>query len=137
MRKGKERGGAPIDTLIGPGTTVTGDLSFTGGLHLEGRIEGNIAGGDAHAVLDVSEAGSVVGEVTVARATVNGTVEGDLHATDSLVLGNKARIDGNVFYHVLEMAAGAKVNGKLVFRARNAEPLALEHRSAERGEGGD
>lgn len=134
MRKSKVRGDARIDTLIGPGTTVTGDVRFSGGLHLEGRVEGNVAGVDDDASLDISEAGSVVGEVKVSGATVNGAVEGDLYASKRLVLGTKARIDGNVFYNVLEMAAGAQVNGKLIYRPNDARPLALEHRTAAGGD---
>ena len=127
MRKANARGAA-IETLLGSGTTVTGDVEFTGGLHLEGRVEGNVNGRDADSQLDISEAGSVAGEVRVATVSVNGAVEGDIHATGRLILGAKARVDGNVFYHVLEMAAGAQVNGKLVHRP-HSEPLALEHRS--------
>ncbi|HEX5313792.1 MAG TPA: polymer-forming cytoskeletal protein [Gammaproteobacteria bacterium] len=130
MRKDKAGSGTAIDTLIGSGTTITGDINFTGGLHLEGAIVGNIAGNDGSARLDVSEQGRVAGEIHVATAIVSGSVEGDLHAGERLVLGQRARIDGNVFYHVLEMAAGAQVNGKLVYRPGNAEPLALEHRAA-------
>lgn len=121
---------APIETLVGSGTTVQGDLLFAGGLHLEGRIEGNISGRDAQARLDISEAGSVAGEIRVGTVAVNGAVEGNIHAGERLILGAKARVDGNVYYHVLEMAAGAQVNGKLVHRP-HAEPLALEHRGAE------
>ncbi len=129
MRKTNHRG-APIETLVGSGTTVSGDVAFDSGLHLEGRIEGNINGQNPTAFLDISETGSVSGEVNVGTVSVNGSVEGDIHATERLILGSKARIDGNVFYHVLEMAAGAQVNGKLVHRPKG-EPLALEHRQSE------
>ena len=131
MRKANTRSAA-IETLLGSGTTVTGDVEFTGGLHLEGRVEGNINGGDPQSRLDISEDGSVAGEIRVATVLVNGSVEGDIHAGERLILGVNARIDGNVFYHVLEMAAGAQVNGKLIHRP-HSEPLALEHRSS----GGD
>ena len=129
MRKASAKGGV-IETLLGSGTTVIGDVEFGGGLHLEGRVEGNVKGRDSHSRLDISEEGCVSGEVRVATVAVNGTVEGDIHADQRLVLGEKAQIDGNVFYHVLEMAAGAKVNGKLVHRP-HTEPLALEHRGSE------
>lgn len=125
MKKASARG-AQITTLIGTGTTVVGDVRFTGGLHLEGRVEGNVEAADEQTRLDVSEGGYVVGEVRVGTVVVNGAVEGDIHADVRLVLGPRAHIDGNVYYKVLEMSAGAAVNGKLIHQPRS-ERLALEH----------
>jgi len=125
MKKTRIRG-AEVTTLVGAGTAVTGNLDFHGGLHLEGRVEGNIGATDDEARLDVSDHGHVLGEIRVATVIINGTVEGDIYCTGRLVLGNQAHIDGNVYYNVLEMAAGAAVNGKLVYRPQK-EPLALEH----------
>lgn len=135
--KGGNRKGVSIETLIGQGTTVTGDIDFSGGLHLVGRVEGNLSGADASSRLHVSEEGNVVGEIRVATVMVSGAVEGDIHAGERLILGAGARVQGNVYYHTLEMAAGAQVNGKLVHRPRNAEPLALEHRDGQLQTGED
>ncbi|MGH8160784.1 MAG: bactofilin family protein [Gammaproteobacteria bacterium] len=126
---------AAIETLIGADTVLRGDVNFTGGLYLEGRIEGNVDGGDAEAHFDINESGRVVGEVRVANVTVNGAIEGELHANERLILGATARIEGNVFYHVLEMTAGAEVNGKLSHREQS-EPLAIEHKPPEGHVGG-
>ena len=131
MKKASARG-TQITTLIGTGTTVVGDIRFTGGLHLEGRIEGNVEAADEQTRLDVSEGGCVVGEVRVGTVVVNGSVEGDIHADVRLVLGPRAHIDGNVYYEVLEMSAGAAVNGKLIHQPRN-ERLALEHQREDAG----
>ncbi|MDN5864837.1 MAG: polymer-forming cytoskeletal protein [Gammaproteobacteria bacterium] len=125
----KRRSHAEIETLIGAETTLSGDVNFSNGLYLEGRIEGNVSGTDEEARLDIQEAGYVTGEVHVANVEVNGTIEGELHASGRLVLGPSAQIKGDVFYNVLEMAAGAQVNGKLVYR-KNGEPLAIEHKKA-------
>ncbi|MGA7964763.1 MAG: polymer-forming cytoskeletal protein [Gammaproteobacteria bacterium] len=128
MKRTRVRG-AEITTLVGIGTTVTGNVCFSGGLHLEGRVEGNIEATDNEARLDVSDEGYVVGEIQVGTVIVNGTVEGDIHSNVRLILGTQAHIDGNVYYNVLEMAAGAAVNGKLLYRPQS-EPLALEHQKA-------
>jgi len=125
MKKTRIRG-AEVTTLVGAGTVVTGNVDFHGGLYLEGRVEGNIEATDNEARLDVSDQGHVHGEIRVSTVIINGTVEGDIYCTGRLVLGNQAHIDGSVYYNVLEMAAGAAVNGKLVYRPQN-EPLALEH----------
>ena len=124
--KNAHKRGTQITTLIGMGTTVVGDVRFAGGLHLEGRIEGNVEATDKETRLDISDEGRVTGEIHVGTVIVNGTVEGDIYADNRLVLGTRAHIDGNVYYNVLEMAAGAAVNGKLIHRPAN-ERLALEH----------
>ncbi len=121
--------GAEVNTLVGAGTAVTGNIRFSGGLHLEGRVEGNIEATDKEARLDISEEGCVIGEIHVDTMIVNGTVEGDIYSGGRLILGDRAHVDGTVYYNVLEMAAGATVNGKLVYRSQG-EPLALEHQKA-------
>jgi len=121
--------GAEVNTLIGVDTAMIGNVRFAGGLHLEGRIEGNVEAADSEARLDISDEGCVIGEIHVDTVIVNGTVEGDIHSGGRLVLGDRAHIDGTVYYNVLEMAAGAAVNGKLVYRPQS-EPLALEHQKA-------
>lgn len=131
MKKTRMRGGE-VTTLVGEGTEVTGNVRFNGGLHLDGRVEGNLEATTAEARLDISDKGRVVGEIHVATVIVNGGVEGDIHCSGRLILGNQAHIDGDVYYNVLEMAAGAAVNGKLMYRPQK-EPLALEHQQA-RGE---
>jgi cytoskeletal protein CcmA (bactofilin family) len=131
MKKAQMRG-TQITTLVGTGTTVVGDVRFAGGLHLEGRVEGNIEATDGEARLDISEQGRVKGEIHVGTVIVNGAVEGDIYADRRLVLGTQAHIDGNVYYNVLEMAAGAAVNGKLIHRPAK-ERLALEHQQAGTG----
>ncbi len=113
--KRKDRPVAAISTLIAAGTTIRGDVHFTGGLHLDGTIEGSIAAEGVDAVLTLSEQGRVIGEVRVSNAVVNGSVTGDIHAAERLELAGEARISGNVHYKVLEMAAGAQVNGKMLY----------------------
>jgi cytoskeletal protein CcmA (bactofilin family) len=115
---------AAISTLIAEGTTIRGDVHFKGGLHLEGIIEGSIAAEGADSVLTLSEKGRVIGEVRVSNAVVNGTVHGDLFVGERLELAGNARVDGNVHYKVLEMAAGAQVNGKMLFQSEVPRRLA-------------
>ena len=114
---------ASISTLIAEGTTIHGDVRFEGGLHLDGRIEGTIAAQAAGAVLTLSEKGSVQGEVRVFSAVINGAIEGDLHVAERLELGSGARISGNVHYKVLEMAAGAQINGKMIYEGEGPRRL--------------
>ena len=116
---GKKTACSRIDTVIGAQTRVEGDISFTGGLHVDGVIKGNIraeAGSDS--VLTVSEQGRIEGDVRVPNLVLNGAVEGDVHVSEQVELASHARVTGNVFYNLIEMAMGAEVNGNLVHEGR-------------------
>ena len=104
-----------IDTLLGKTATLNGDLEFSGGLHLDGRVNGNVrSNAEDGGALSVSESGFIEGNVEVTNIVMNGTVNGDMHAADRLVLGGSARVNGNVHYGVIEMAPGAVITGKLI-----------------------
>ena len=105
---------ARVDTLIGKGTTIDGNLRFSGGLHIEGVVKGNLAPDGDDATLILSEHGHIQGEVRVPSMVLNGMIEGDVYAVGKVELFEKARIAGDVYYNLLEMAVGAEVNGKLV-----------------------
>jgi len=119
----RERVVASISTLVAEGTAIHGDVRFEGGLHLDGRIEGTIAAQAPGAVLTLSEKGRIQGEVRVFSAVINGTIEGDLHVAERLELGAGARITGNVHYKVLEMAAGAQINGRMIHEGEGPRRL--------------
>jgi cytoskeletal protein CcmA (bactofilin family) len=103
-----------IDCLIGAGTTVNGDVIFSGGLRIDGIVKGNVtvANGEA-GTLVVSELAQVDGEIKVSHVVVNGTVHGPIIANDFLELQGKARILGDIEYRTLEMHLGAVVQGRL------------------------
>ena len=112
-----------IDTLLGKTSSLNGDLEFSGGLHLDGRVNGNVKASSAEGgALSVSESGFIEGRVEVTNIVMNGTVNGDMYARERLVLGEKARVNGNVYYGVIEMAPGAVITGKLIPLANGAAP---------------
>jgi cytoskeletal protein CcmA (bactofilin family) len=109
------RSNARSDTLVGKSARVAGDVEFTGGLHLDGRVAGNVrADNDPTATLSVSETGAIEGNVEVPNVVLNGAVRGDILARDRVVLGATARVQGNVHYGIIEMTLGAEIKGKLV-----------------------
>jgi len=111
----QQKTAANIDTLIGRSASVHGDIEFAGGLHVDGRVTGNVRLADgATASLSVSEHGVIDGSVAATTVVVNGTVNGDIWAAESVALGARARVRGNVSYGVIEMAMGAEISGKLV-----------------------
>lgn len=117
----KQPATAKIETLIGPGARIEGNLIVTGGVHLEGYVKGNVTTGpDGTAVLSIGPQGIVEGIVEVPRVIVHGEVRGDIRAKDKVELGAGARVSGNVSYGVIEMAAGAVIQGRLVAPATPA-----------------
>lgn len=117
-----------VSTVIGQGTVITGDVDFSGGLHLDGAVKGNVNGdGDSRSTLTVSEQGRVEGDVHVENLILNGMVVGDVFATERAELAANARVTGTVYYRLLEMAMGAEVNGKLVHTEEQEEPIRPEY----------
>ncbi len=108
-----------IDSLIGQQTELEGDVLFSGGFHVDGKIKGNIRAHDSASLLTVSDHGVVEGEVRVPNIVLNGTIIGDVHASEKIELAANARVTGNVYYNLIEMAAGAEVNGNLVRQAES------------------
>ena len=107
-----------IDTLIGERTTINGDLRFEGGLHIDGKIEGSVICDTTDAgILIISELARIKGEIKAPHIVVNGSVEGDLTATEKLEIQEKARVNGNIYYRSIEMTLGAQVNGQLYYQA--------------------
>ncbi len=118
MFKPKPNNKVTIDTLIGADTCINGDVEFTGGMHLDGYINGNVKCEPArHAMLSVSEQGCIEGSVRVSSIMLNGVVKGDIDAADRVELGPKARVLGSVHYSTIETAVGAQINGKLIHQA--------------------
>lgn len=108
-----------IDSLIGAGTVVQGNVLFAGGLRIDGAVVGKVTTADnAPGTLVISEHAKVDGEVKVSHVVINGSVSGPVIVNDYLELQAKARVDGDVVYRALEMHVGAVVQGKLV----HAEP---------------
>lgn len=108
-----------IDSLIGAGTTVEGNVLFSGGLRIDGEIKGNVcSAGDQPAVVVLSEYGRVEGEIHVSHVVINGTVVGPVIADDSLELQPGAKVKGDVSYAQLEIHLGAVVEGRLLHNTR-------------------
>lgn len=123
--------GSTSTTLISKNTEVVGDIHFSGTLHIEGTLRGNVYvkdGGDAH--LEVAENGAVEGQITVPTVRVNGRVAGDIHAVKHVELAAKAQVEGNVHYKLIEMVKGAQVNGNLVY---SGDEVKQKSKSADTG----
>jgi cytoskeletal protein CcmA (bactofilin family) len=128
---GKANKPSPIDSLIGTGTTIEGDVNFTGGLRIDGHIKGNVrASGNKPGTLVISELAKVEGEIDVAHVVVNGTVAGPVRATEYVELLPKARVTGDVSYKSIEIHVGAIVMGQLVYESGQKSEKVIELKTA-------
>ena len=118
---GKKSSSAPqtsIDSLIGAGTRVEGNVFFSGGLRVDGEVRGNISCENGQqGTLVLSEKASVEGAISVGHVVINGTVIGPVFAGESLELLPSARVTGDVEYHQIEMQQGSVIQGRLVHQA--------------------
>ena len=125
--KSKKTKVGKIQTLIGQGTSIQGNIVFKHGLHLDGSVEGNISTEEgSEGVAIISEQGKVFGDVEVPTLILNGTVNGDVHVTNRVELHEKAKVNGDVYYNLMEMSVGAEINGKIVHKKPHQKPR-IEH----------
>ena len=112
-----------IDSLIGAGTRIEGNIIFEGGLRIDGVVQGNVvASAESPTMLVISEQARVEGEVRAAHLVVNGTIVGPIYATELIELQPRAKVTGDVHYQALEMHHGAIVQGTLMHEDETATP---------------
>jgi cytoskeletal protein CcmA (bactofilin family) len=110
----KSKRSTDLDSLVGANTKLVGDVHFSGGLHIDGTIQGNVIAEGDDSLVTTSEKGRVEGNVHVHNIVLSGEVIGDVYALKHIELAPNARVTGNVYYNLIEMAGGAEVNGSLI-----------------------
>lgn len=116
-----------IDSLIGANTRIEGNVVFSGGLRVDGMIRGNVSAvADQPATLAVSADARIDGEVEAAHIVVNGTINGPVHASETLELQAGSKVKGDVYYKTIEIHAGAVVEGRLVHHAAEMKGVELK-----------
>lgn len=117
--KNKRANSAKVHTLVGGETEVHGDICFDGGLFVDGTVVGNVeAKSDTASVLNLSDKGSIEGQVKVPHVILNGTVTGDVYASERIELAASAKVVGNLYYNLIEMAIGAEINGQMIHKEK-------------------
>jgi len=115
--KGNSKPNNSIECLIGAGTTIEGNITFAGGLRVDGRVRGDVIAADGKpGTLVLSEQAQIEGEIRVSHVVINGTVVGPVHAAEYVELQTKANVTGDVYYKTLEIQLGAVVQGRLVYQ---------------------
>lgn len=137
--KSSRDGQLVVDALIGNQVVIRGDVEFSGGLYVEGRIHGKVIAqeGASAATLTLAEHGVIEGEIRAQVVVISGRLDGDVHATEKVELTPSARVNGNVHYQVVEMNAGAQLNGRLIHASApmQALPAPEGEASADDGKG--
>lgn len=120
-----------IDCLIGAGTQIDGDITFTGGLRVDGQVRGTVRAAEGQSgTLVLSEHARIQGEIHVAHAVINGAVEGPVHATEYVELQPKANVTGDVCYRTIEVHLGAIVQGRLVYQSESKPEKVVQFKPA-------
>lgn len=119
MKRSKEKSTVTpvdtIDTLIGTGSILQGDLEFTGGLRVDGHIKGHVIAQDGNkGTIVLSETGVIEGDINVPHVVINGTVNGNIVSSGHVELQVNAKVTGDIHYKAVEMELGAILNGSLV-----------------------
>lgn len=125
--KKKNRKKHTVDTLITETTVISGDITFSGNLYVDGTVDGDLNSDDEAAILTIGPKGHIQGHIRVPHVIVYGQVTGNIDATGEVELMNSAIVNGDVQYQMLQMAMGATVNGKLI-KCDPTEIHRLEHR---------
>jgi cytoskeletal protein CcmA (bactofilin family) len=134
-----------IDSLIGRGTRIEGDIHFTGGLRVDGEIYGKIVAESVPATLVLSEHGTITGQVDASHLIVNGSITGPVRVSTFLEMHSKARITGDVEYAMIEIQQGAVIEGRMLLVTKDTEndggsslaPSAHREKPGDTGQTGD
>ncbi|CAE6891495.1 MULTISPECIES: bactofilin family protein [Pseudomonas] len=110
-------------SLIAAGASLSGEMRFMGAVQVDGRVEGNLL--TTEGMIRVSVEGKVEGEVRAPHIVIDGEVIGDVYASEHLELGARARVCGNLYYGLMEMAMGAQIEGNLCHLKEHVKPLEL------------
>jgi cytoskeletal protein CcmA (bactofilin family) len=120
-----------IDSLIGAGTSIDGDLNFSGGMRIDGQVNGNVVAAQGKpSTLVLSEHARVNGEVNVTHLVINGAISGSVFASEYMELQSKAKVNGDVHYTTLEIQLGAIVEGRLIHSSTAAQDKVVAFKSS-------
>jgi len=114
QKSAQDKSPAKVKSAVGEGALFEGILRFTGGLHIQGKVKGSIISDDANSLLILSETAHVQGDITTAHLISNGKIDGEIKVKGKVEFFEKARMNGDVHYKILELPSGAEINGKLI-----------------------
>ena len=116
MKKFERKQAERIETMIGQGTLIEGNVKGINSLLINGTITGNVS---TEMTIRVGTTGIIKGNVKANSALIGGVIEGDLDAQESAVLGPKSRLMGDLKTARLKIEEGATFEGRSVMLSKN------------------
>ena len=102
-----------VVTIIGPGTTVTGEIESKGTVRVEGTVNGRI---DCEDTIVIHESGHVKADLVAGQVIISGTVEGNTFALERLEVTNQGKIVGNITAPRISIAEGVIFEGQCTMK---------------------
>ena len=103
-----------IDTLIDETMNIRGSMNFSGGIRLDGRLQGNLTLTDgAYGSLIMGPKSKISGDIKTDTAIIAGEVKGNIEVQEFLELHSTAIVNGDIIYGDIEIHAGATINGNI------------------------
>jgi cytoskeletal protein CcmA (bactofilin family) len=103
-----------IDTLIDETMSIRGSMNFSGGIRLDGRLQGNLTLTDgAYGSLIMGPKSKISGDIKTDTAIIAGEVKGNIEVQEFLELHSTAIVNGDIIYGDIEVHAGATINGNI------------------------
>jgi len=118
--------GSTLNGFLDKGSHFKGELSFEETFRIDGRFEGKIRSGSE---LILGDTADVNAEIQVGRLSVNGKLQGDVHATERIELLAKAHVLASLSAPVLKVEEGAFFEGSC--QMAEAGPRVVELKSKE------
>ena len=119
----KKRKFVAITTLIDKDILISGDTTYTGGIRIDGKINGNLkVHGEEDSLLIMGHGSKKTGDVEVEKAIINGEINGNIKCRDYLELNTNAIVNGSIEYDIIEVHEGSKITGNLKF-SKNSKKI--------------
>jgi cytoskeletal protein CcmA (bactofilin family) len=115
------KGSQKLETIVGNDTHITGKVSVKGTIRVDGIVEGDV---QADWVV-VGETGKILGNTRTRGMVVGGSVEGNIEATESVELREKAKMTGEIHAPKLGISEGAVFDGRARMKD-GAEPAGIQ-----------
>jgi len=102
---------------------LSGDTTYTGGIRVDGKINGNLkVHGEEDSLLIMGHGSKITGDVEVEKAIINGEINGNIKCHDYLELNTNAIVNGSIEYDIIEVHEGSKITGNLKF-SKNSKKI--------------
>jgi cytoskeletal protein CcmA (bactofilin family) len=116
-----------FETLIGPGTTVHGNLMLINSVRIDGKVIGDVLTTEAHrATVAIGPTGQVIGHISAYRVIVAGKVEGNITALERVELSHDCVVQGDISYGSINVQHGARLQGLIIQKLADEAPAGTD-----------